>query len=202
MTLVIGLTGGIASGKSTISSILKAVGWPVIDADLIARQIVMPGSKGLEQIVNRFGLQMLNSDGMLDRKKLGKTVFDDPKKLSDLDKIEHPLIQEAIDSQLDEFKKQHLPVVVLDVPLLFETGMDEECDLTVLAVVDQATQLKRLMKRDQISKMDAVKKISSQMSLKEKMQRADVIIDNNGTLEQTRSQVAELVDRVSQHQLL
>lgn len=202
MTLVIGLTGGIASGKSTISSILKAVGWPVIDADLIARQIVMPGSKGLEQIVNRFGPQMLNSDGTLDRKKLGKTVFDDPKKLSDLDKIEHPLIQEAIDSQLDEFKKQHLPVVVLDVPLLFETGMDDECDLTVLAVVDQATQLKRLMKRDQISKMDAVKKISSQMSLKEKMQRADVIIDNNGTLEQTRSQVAELVDRVSQHQLL
>ncbi|MFR0621458.1 dephospho-CoA kinase [Limosilactobacillus mucosae] len=202
MTLVIGLTGGIASGKSTISSILKAVGWPVIDADLIARQIVMPGSKGLEQIVNRFGPQMLNSDGTLDRKKLGKTVFDDPKKLSDLDKIEHPLIQEAIDSQLDEFKKQHLPVVVLDVPLLFETGMDEECDLTVLVVVDQATQLKRLMKRDQISKMDAVKKISSQMSLKEKMQRADVIIDNNGTLEQTRSQVAELVDRVSQHQLL
>lgn len=202
MTLVIGLTGGIASGKSTISSILKAVGWPVIDADLIARQIVMPGSKGLEQIVNRFGPQMLNSDGTLDRKKLGKTVFDDPKKLSDLDKIEHPLIQEAIDFQLDEFKKQHLPVVVLDVPLLFETGMDEECDLTVLAVVDQATQLKRLMKRDQISKMDAVKKISSQMSLKEKMQRADVIIDNNGTLEQTRSQVAELVDRVSQHQLL
>lgn len=202
MTLVIGLTGGIASGKSTISSILKAVAWPVIDADLIARQIVMPGSKGLEQIVNRFGPQMLNSDGTLDRKKLGKTVFDDPKKLSDLDKIEHPLIQEAIDSQLDEFKKQHLPVVVLDVPLLFETGMDEECDLTVLAVVDQATQLKRLMKRDQISKMDAVKKISSQMSLKEKMQRADVIIDNNGTLEQTRSQVAELVDRVSQHQLL
>ena len=202
MTLVIGLTGGIASGKSTISSILKAVGWPVIDADLIARQIVMPGSKGLEQIVNRFGPQMLNSDGTLDREKLGKTVFDDPKKLSDLDKIEHPLIQEAIDSQLDEFKKQHLPVVVLDVPLLFETGMDEECDLTVLAVVDQATQLKRLMKRDQISKMDAVKKISSQMSLKEKMQRADVIIDNNGTLEQTRSQVAELVDRVSQHQLL
>lgn len=202
MTLVIGLTGGIASGKSTISSILKAVGWPVIDADLIARQIVMPGSKGLEQIVNRFGPQMLNSDGTLDRKKLGKMVFDDPKKLSDLDKIEHPLIQEAINSQLDEFKKQHLPVVVLDVPLLFETGMDEECDLTVLAVVDQATQLKRLMKRDQISKMDAVKKISSQMSLKEKMQRADVIIDNNGTLEQTRSQVAELVDRVSQHQLL
>ena len=156
----------------------------------------------MEQIVNRFGPQMLNSDGTLDRKKLGKTVFDDPKKLSDLDKIEHPLIQEAIDSQLDEFKKQHLPVVVLDVPLLFETGMDEECDLTVLAVVDQATQLKRLMKRDQISKMDAVKKISSQMSLKEKMQRADVIIDNNGTLEQTRSQVAELVDRVSKHQLL
>ena len=155
MTLVIGLTGGIASGKSTISSILKAVGWPVIDADLIARQIVMPGSKGLEQIVNRFGPQMLNSDGTLDRKKLGKTVFDDPKKLSDLDKIEHPLIQEAIDSQLDEFKKQHLPVVVLDVPLLFETGMDEECDLTVLAVVAQATQLKRLMKRDQISRVDA-----------------------------------------------
>lgn len=198
MTLVIGLTGGIASGKSTISSILKAVGWPVIDADLIARQIVMPGSKGLEQIVNRFGPQMLNSDGMLDRKKLGKTVFDDPKKLSDLDKIEHPLIQEAIDSQLDEFKKQHLPVVVLDVPLLFETGMDQECDLTVLAVVDRKTQLERLMKRDHCSKAAALKRINAQMPLEEKMRRADVTIDNNGSLAQTRLQVAKLVKRVSQ----
>ncbi|MFR0609905.1 dephospho-CoA kinase [Limosilactobacillus mucosae] len=198
MTKVIGLTGGIASGKSTISNILKEVGWPVIDADQTARQVVMPGSKGLEQIVRRFGSQVLQSDGTLDRALLGRMVFGDPKGLSDLDQIEHPLIMAAIDEQLTSFKKQGLPVVVLDVPLLFETGMDQECDLTVLAVVDRQTQLERLIKRDHCTETAALKRINAQMPLEEKMRRANVIIDNNGSLEQTRRQVAKLVERVSQ----
>ena len=126
MTKVIGLTGGIASGKSTISNIFKEVGWPVIDADQTARQVVMPGSLGLAQIVSRFGSQVLQPDGTLDRAALGSMVFDDPQNLSDLDQIEHPLIMAAIDKQLAGLKKQGLPVVVLDVPLLFETGMDQE----------------------------------------------------------------------------
>ena len=198
MTKVIGLTGGIASGKSTISNIFKEVGWPVIDADQTARQVVMPGSLGLAQIVSRFGSQVLQPDGTLDRATLGSMVFDDPQNLSDLDQIEHPLIMAAIDKQLAGFKKQGLPVVVLDVPLLFETGMDQECDLTVLAVVDRKTQLERLMKRDHCSKAAALKRINAQMPLEEKMQRADVTIDNNGSLAQTRLQVAKLVERVSQ----
>lgn len=198
MTKVIGLTGGIASGKSTISNIFKEVGWPVIDADQTARQVVMPGSLGLEQIVSRFGSQVLQPDGTLDRATLGSMVFDDPQNLSDLDQIEHPLIMAAIDKQLAGFKKQGLPVVVLDVPLLFETGMDQECDLTVLAVVDRKTQLERLMKRDHCSKDAALKRINAQMPLEEKMRRADVTIDNNGSLAQTRLQVAKLVERVSQ----
>lgn len=198
MTKVIGLTGGIASGKSTISNIFKEVGWPVIDADQTARQVVMPGSLGLAQIVSRFGSQVLQPDGTLDRAALGSMVFDDPQNLSDLDQIEHPLIMAAIDKQLAGFKKQGLPVVVLDVPLLFETGMDQECDLTVLAVVDRKTQLERLMKRDHCSKAAALKRINAQMPLEEKMQRADVTIDNNGSLAQTRLQVAKLVKRVSQ----
>jgi dephospho-CoA kinase len=198
MTKVIGLTGGIASGKSTISNIFKEVGWPVIDADQVARQVVMPGSLGLAQIVSRFGSQVLQPDGTLDRATLGRMVFDDPQNLSDLDQIEHPLIMAAIDKQLAGFKKQGLPVVVLDVPLLFETGMDQECDLTVLAVVDRKTQLERLMKRDHCSKAAALKRINAQMSLEEKMRRADVTIDNNGSLAQTRLQVAKLVERVSQ----
>lgn len=198
MTKVIGLTGGIASGKSTISNIFKEVGWPVIDADQTARQVVMPGSLGLAQIVSRFGSQVLQPDGTLDRATLGSMVFDDPQNLSDLDQIEHPLIMAAIDKQLAGFKKQGLPVVVLDVPLLFETGMDQECDLTVLAVVDRKTQLERLMKRDHCSKAAALKRINAQMSLEEKMRRADVTIDNNGSLAQTRLQVAKLVERVSQ----
>ena len=198
MTLVIGLTGGIASGKSTISNIFKEVGWPVIDADQTARQVVMPGSLGLAQIVSRFGSQVLQPDGTLDRAALGSMVFDDPQNLSDLDQIEHPLIMAAIDKQLAGFKKQGLPVVVLDVPLLFETRMDQECDLTVLAVVDRKTQLERLMKRDHCSKDAALKRINAQMPLEEKMRRADVTIDNNGSLAQTRLQVAKLVKRVSQ----
>lgn len=198
MTKVIGLTGGIASGKSTISNIFKEVGWPVIDADQVARQVVMPGSLGLAQIASRFGSQVLQPDGTLDRATLGRMVFDDPQNLSDLDQIEHPLIMAAIDKQLAGFKKQGLPVVVLDVPLLFETGMDQECDLTVLAVVDRKTQLERLMKRDHCSKAAALKRINAQMSLEEKMRRADVTIDNNGSLAQTRLQVAKLVERVSQ----
>ena len=100
MTKVIGLTGGIASGKSTISNIFKEVGWPVIDADQTARQVVMPGSLGLAQIVSRFGSQVLQPDGTLDRAALGSMVFDDPQNLSDLDQIEHPLIMAAIDKQL------------------------------------------------------------------------------------------------------
>ena len=198
MTKVIGLTGGIASGKSTISNIFKEVGWPVIDADQTARQVVMPGSLGLAQIVSRFGSQVLQPDGTLDPAALGSMVFDDPQSLSDLDQIEHPLIMAAIDKQLAGFKKQGLPVVVLDVPLLFETGMDQECDLTVLAVVDRKTQLERLMKRDHCSKAAALKRINAQMPLEEKMRRADVTIDNNGSLAQTRLQVAKLVERVSQ----
>lgn len=198
MTKVIGLTGGIASGKSTISNIFKEVGWPVIDADQTARQVVMPGSLGLAQIVSRFGSQVLQPDGTLDRTALGSMVFDDPQSLSDLDQIEHPLIMAAIDKQLAGFKKQGLPVVVLDVPLLFETGLDQECDLTVLAVVDHKTQLERLMKRDHCTKAAALKRINAQMPLEEKMRRADVIIDNNGSLAQTRLQVARLVERVSQ----
>lgn len=198
MTKVIGLTGGIASGKSTISNIFKEVGWPVIDADQTARQVVMPGSLGLAQIVSRFGSQVLQPDGTLDRAALGSMVFDDPQNLSDLDQIEHPLIMAAIDQQLAGFKKQGLPVVVLDVSLLFETGMDQECDLTVLAVVDRKTQLERLMKRDHCSKAAALKRINAQMPLEEKMRRADVMIDNNGLLAQTRLQVAKLVERVSQ----
>lgn len=198
MTKVIGLTGGIASGKSTISNIFKEVGWPVIDADQTARQVVMPGSLGLAQIVSRFGSQVLQPNGTLDRAALGSMVFDDPQNLSDLDQIEHPLIMAAIDKQLAGLKKQGLPVVVLDVPLLFETGMDQECDLTVLAVVDRKTQLERLMKRDHCSKAAALKRINAQMPLEEKMRRADVTIDNNGSLAQTRLQVAKLVERVSQ----
>lgn len=198
MTKVIGLTGGIASGKSTISNIFKEVGWPIIDADQVARQVVMPGSLGLAQIVSRFGSQVLQPDGTLDRAALGSMVFDDPQNLSDLDQIEHPLIMAAIDQQLAGFKKQGLPVVVLDVPLLFETGMDQECDLTVLAVVDRKTQLERLMKRDHCSKAATLKRINAQMPLEEKMRRADVMIDNNGSLAQTRLQVAKLVERVSQ----
>lgn len=195
MTKVIGLTGGIASGKSTVSNMLRTIGWPIIDADLIAHQIVEPGSRGLSMIVERFGAEILQPDGSLNRRRLGQLVFNDAHALQDLNAIEHPLIIETIDQQLASFKKQQVPVVVLDVPLLFEVGLDQECDLVVVVAVDPSTELKRLMERNHYSKAEAQSRIAAQMPLTEKKRRADVVIDNSGTLEQTRAQVALLVKK-------
>lgn len=194
MTRIIGLTGGIASGKSTVSSLLRQAGLPIVDADQITRQVQRPGSAALDKLAVAFGQGVIAPDGSLDRKRLGQRVFTDPAARQELNRIMQPLIRDAIWQAVDNFKQQGVVNVVLDIPLLFEEGYDTDCDLVVVVQVSPATELSRLIARNGYSKAAAQARIAAQLPLKTKVARADVVIDNDGSLEQTRRQVAQLVE--------
>lgn len=196
MTRVIGLTGGIASGKSTVSNLLRQAGMPVVDADQVTRQVQRPGSSALDKLAAAFGNQIIRPDGNLDREQLGRRVFADTAARQELNQIMQPLIREAIWRAVATLKKQGVPNIVLDVPLLFEQHYDEDCDLVVVVTVNPDTELQRLMARNHYSRAVAQARIAAQMPLSEKVTRADVVIDNNADLEQTRRQVAQLVEHL------
>lgn len=193
MTKVLGLTGGIASGKSTVAKLLKAAGLPVIDADAVARAVVAPGTPGLAALVAAFGEQILQADGQLNRRRLGRLVFKDPAARQRLNAITHPLIRQQFQADLAAARATNVPWVVLDVPLLFEAGYDRWCDLVVVVRVRSRTQLRRLMARNHYSQAGAHQRIWAQMPLKQKVRRADWVIDNNGPLAATTRQVARLL---------
>lgn len=196
MTKVVGLTGGIASGKSTVSKILAQVGFPVIDADLVAHQLQHPGQSGFEKLVNQFGQTIISGNGRLDRSQLGKLAFQDPAARQQLNQVMQPLIREQIMEQVATFKRTRIPVVILDVPLLFEQHYDDDCDLTVVVAVNRSTQLRRLMDRNGYDRPAALQRIDSQMPLGRKTDLADVVIDNNGDYHQLYQQVDQLVKRL------
>ncbi len=190
---VIGLTGGIASGKSTVSRLLAKYDVPIVDADLIARQVVQVGQPAYRAIVETFGEDILSSDGQLDRKALGALVFADKLALSQLEAITHPQIRRQIKLRLAEYKERtSAPFVLLDAALLFETGLDQLCDRVWLVVVDRALQIERLCRRDGIDPAQAAQIIAAQMPLPEKQKRADVLIDNNRSLVELTRQVNRL----------
>ena len=189
MTYLLGLTGGIASGKSTISDYFKAKNIPVIDADLVAREVVEPGTKGLDQIVQEFGQSILLADGTLNRKKLGSMIFEDSKKREKLNAILSGAIRQNILDKISELKKLQRPLIVLDIPLLYEGGYQELVDSVMVCYVPKEIQLSRLMKRDKLTKQEAMKRIDSQMTLEEKNKLADVVIDNSGRIDDTLKQV-------------
>jgi len=188
---LIGLTGGIASGKSLVSRQLQRLGAIVIDADQIARDVVQPGSPGLEMITHEFGKSFIGSDGGLDRKAMGLLVFNDPQALKRLNRITHPLILAETEKRLQKYRSEQGCVVVLDAPLLLETGLDRSVDEVWVVVVDQQTQIKRLMARDHLTEQDALCRILTQMPPEEKIRRANRVIDNRGTPEETMRQVEE-----------
>lgn len=190
---VLGLTGGIASGKSSISAMLKEMGFPIVDADEIARRVVEKGSPVLERIKEEFGEGVLNADGTLNRKALGQLVFSSNKKLELLNSITHPAIIEEIRRDIDALSAKGERLCVLDVPLLIESGINNMADAVLLVYVDEKTQLYRLMNRDHISEELALKKISSQMSFEEKKKYADYIIDNSGSLDCTKAQLEKII---------
>ncbi|WP_125982182.1 dephospho-CoA kinase [Loigolactobacillus iwatensis] len=189
MTVILGLTGGIASGKSTVSRYLNELGFPVVDADIIAREVVEPGTIGLQQIITTFSESVLKADGHLNRKYLGQLVFDQPEELVKLTKITAPLIRETIVKRLQLLKEKKVPVIILDVPLLFETGYDKLTDVTLLVEIPKELQLQRLMRRDRLTYAAALARINTQWPLAKKRALADTIIDNSGTIAETKQQV-------------
>lgn len=192
MGIVIGLTGGIASGKSTVSDLFKEYNIPVVDADMVAREVVEPGEPALASIVDTFGSDILLPDGSLDRQKLGGIIFRDQEKRQMLNNIVHPVVRERMTADRDRLKTAH-PAVVLDIPLLFEGNQLHLVEKIVVVHVDPRVQLERLMQRNNLSEQEALDRINSQMSLAEKAARADAIIDNNGSREETRAQLEKLL---------
>lgn len=194
--IILGLTGGIASGKSTVSEMLARFGADIIDADCIAREIVEPGQKAWEQIVKCFGEAILFPDGAIDRKKLGTIVFADEKERKKLEEITHPEIRRRIREKLDAVREAGRRVAVLDIPLLIEVGWTDMVQQLWLVYIDRDTQLERLMRRDNLTVAEAQQRLAAQMPLADKRKYADVIIDNGGSLEDTAAQVQKAWDKL------
>ena len=186
---VIGLTGGIASGKTTVSNLFKISGVPVIDADLVARQVVEKGTVGLSALVNRFGEAILNTDGTLNRTELGKRMFSEEAIRSEVNDILQPLIRQEITSRIQAYKDQGKALIVLDVPLLFEMHYENLCDDIIVVAVSVETQIARMEKRNGYTREEALERIQSQMPLEEKAKRATIVWSNEGTLQELEQKV-------------
>ncbi|RSL34302.1 dephospho-CoA kinase [Salibacterium salarium] len=197
--MIIGLTGGIASGKSLVSTELEQYGYPVIDADQIAREVVEPGELAYEQIVEHFGSEILELDGSLNRKKLGTLIFSDSEKRQILNQIMHPAIRKRMLEKKAMFEKQGYDVMVFDLPLLIENNLQFMVDKVLLVYVNKEEQKRRLIHRDQAGEEDANQRIASQMSLDDKLDYADAIIDNNTTREHTIAQLKDILKQWNIH---
>ncbi|GBF35456.1 dephospho-CoA kinase [Desulfocucumis palustris] len=196
---VIGLTGNIGSGKSTVSRRLKKLGAAALDTDRIARDVVAPGTPGLDLIVKTFGNHVLTPEGELDRAKMGDMVFKDPGARAKLEAIVHPLIFREVVKKIDEYKSGHntAPAMVVEVPLLIESGMHRLMDEIWLVAVNPEIQLNRIMSRDKLSPEQAFQRMNSQMPQEKKIEFATKIIENNGTPEETEARVDELWQEIA-----
>lgn len=196
---VIGLTGGIASGKSTVAKILEDKGAYLLDADIIAREVVEPGQSAWEEIVDWLGESILLPDKTIDRARLAELVFNDRDKLAKLNNIVHPRVGSRF-VILSENIKVNDPeaVIIYDIPLLVETGMEDIVDLVLLVYVPRGVQIDRLQRRDNLSRAEAELRLEAQMPLEEKKKFADVIIDNSGSITETASQVDSFWEQLSQ----
>ena len=195
--IVVGLTGGIASGKSTVAEFLREAGARIVDADRIARAVVTPGRPAHNEIVAAFGRTILLPDGQIDRKRLGAIIFSDPVQQTALNAIVHPRVIEGIDAVVNRIAAESPDaVVVLDVPLLYEAGMDRDLSDVIVVYVPEALQLQRLMARDGLSAAEAMARIRSQLPLAEKRRRATIVIDNSGSKTAARQLASALFDRL------
>lgn len=192
---IIGLTGGIASGKSTVSAYLREQGYPVLDADQLVHDLQAPGGRLYESLVGQFGTEILASDGRLDRPRLAQLIFSSPENLELSNQLQDQIIREELALERDRLLRQH-DLIILDIPLLFEKGYETWCDQVWLVVVDETVQLERLMTRNGYSLEEAQKRVASQMPLAEKLKLADRVIDNNATREETYAQVRRLLDKL------
>ncbi|ARJ71596.1 dephospho-CoA kinase [Latilactobacillus sakei] len=195
MTYFLGLTGGIATGKTTVSQMLAQQGLPIIDGDQIAHQVLANNQSVQAQIQATFGKQLVQ-DGQVDRAALGKLVFGNQAALAQLNAITAPVIRKTIMTEMVQAKAHQVPLVVLDLPLLYEQHYETVCDGVLVVYLPVEKQLARLMARNQLSREDALKRINSQASLVEKRDRADFVIDNQGSLAQLEDQLKTVLEGV------
>jgi dephospho-CoA kinase len=189
---VIGLTGGIASGKSTVAAMLRELGAPIVDADLLARQVVEPGSPALAEIAQRFGADMLAADGTLDRKKMGERIFADPGARATLNAITHPRIAQASAAALADFAAAGHKVAIYEAALLVENRIHERLGGLIVVSVPDDVQIARLRARDGLDEEGARARVSAQLPLASKVAVADWVVDNGGSVEHTRAEVERI----------
>jgi len=190
---VVGLTGGIASGKSTLAAALRAGGVPVVDADALARQVVAPGSPSLAEIAAAFGAGVVRADGALDRARLSALVFRDPEARHRLEAITHPAVRAATAAELSRLAAAGHPLALYDVPLLYEVGLEATLDAVIVVWVPRAIQLERLIQRDGLALEEAEARLAAQLPLDDKAARADVVVDNGGPREALPGKAAQLL---------
>ena len=194
MARIIGLTGGIASGKSTISTMLHEKGYTIIDADLAARMVVEVGQPAYLAIVEEFGKDILHeNDSTINREKLGQIIFNSEEKRKMLNSIVHPAVRSMMLQHKDEAIASGKNTIFMDIPLLFESDLTWMVERTLVIYVNEETQLSRLMERNHLKRQDAEARIASQFPLKDKVNLADAVIDNNGTLSETKKQLESLL---------
>jgi dephospho-CoA kinase len=194
--LRVGLTGGIATGKSTVRRRLASRGVPTIDADILARHVVAPGTPGAAAVARRFGPSVIGPDGGIDRDALGAIVFADPAARADLEGLIHPAVYEAIDAWFDALPHD-TPLAVADIPLLFETGRAGDFDVVVVTACDADEQLRRIVRRDGLSEEAARQRIAAQWPLAEKVRRADHVVDTGRPQAETDAAIDALLARLS-----
>lgn len=195
--LRVGLTGGIATGKSTVCDRLAEHGFRVIDADRVAHRLIRKGQPCFDPVVAAFGPRILGSDGEIDRNILGRAVFNDPARLQELNALVHPEVMRSILEQLDRLERSHpLSKAVVDASLMIESGFHKRFKHLVVVSCGAGQQVERLMKRNRLSRAQALQRIGLQWPLRDKLPLATVVIDNSGTLEQTRRQVDRLLERL------
>ena len=191
--MILGLTGGIATGKSTVTAMLRERGIPVIDADQIAREVVEPGKPAYEAIVRHFGRDILLEDGQIDRKKLGEVVFSDEAERQKLNAIVHPEVRRVMRQEAVVAEANGAPIVFMDIPLLYESKLQYLVEKIVVVYAPSDMQLARMMERDELDEEQAKKRLRAQFPIDQKKLEADFLIDNSQSREETQRQVEELL---------
>lgn len=189
------MTGGIGTGKSTVSRLFREMGARVVDADLVAKEVVEPGRPAWEEIVREFGRKFLNSDQSINRRSLADLVFSDRLALERLNRIVHPRVYRVMRLEIRKARSERIPLLVLDIPLLFESPVPLRLDAVAVVYAPREVQIRRIRERDGFSRREARLRLDNQMPIREKKRLADLVIDNRGDVDDTRRQVNEIINR-------
>ena len=196
--IVLGITGGIACGKSLVCHLFKELGAAVLSADELAREAVRPGEKAFKEIVAHFGKGILTKEGSIDRARLAEKIFQTPAERHQLNTITHPAIGHLADRRINELRKRPaVPLIIYEAPLLFEAKAEERVDLVLVVTTTSEQQLERLMQRDNLSREEALQRIAAQMPLAEKISRADILVENNGPTEETQRLIGHIFAKLT-----